>query len=96
VNDYWYITKDGAQNILDSIVRAAEESEFRVAESDKTTKRLALEDTSSNARTLVQLENQTLHITSRNPHDRLTSEYRVFIKRESMFINKVSTAEFIW
>ena len=53
-----------------------------------------LEDGTSNARVVVKLENQTLHITSKNPHDRLTSEYRVFSKKERAFTNNVSAADF--
>ena len=93
-NDYWYLTKDDAQNILESVMRAAEANAFRVAESDKPAGMLTLEDGASHARVVVKLEHQTLHITSTNPHDRLTSEYRVFSKKERAFTNHVSAADF--
>ena len=93
-NDYWYIIKEDAQNVLDSIMRSAEASDFRVAQSDKAAGMFTLEDGTSNARVVVKLENQTLHITSKNPHDRLTSEYRVFSKKERAFTNNVSAADF--
>ncbi len=96
INDYWYIIKEGAQNVLDSVVRLGEESEFRVAESNKPSGIFILQDGASNARLTVKLENQLLHISSENPHDRLTTEYRVFTKRESAFIHKISTADFVW
>jgi hypothetical protein len=95
-NDYWYRIKDGAQNVIEAVISAGEASDLRVAESDKSAGMLALEDTASNVRIVVKLENQTLHITSKNPHDRLTTEYRVFTKREHAFINKISTADFLW
>lgn len=95
-NDYWYRIKDGAQSVLEFVMRAGEANDLRVAESDKSVGMFALEDSASNARIVVKLENQTLHIASKNPHDRLTREYRVFTKRERAFINKVSTADFIW
>jgi len=53
-----------------------------------------LEDGASHARVVVKLEHQTLHITSTNPHDRLTSEYRVFSKKERAFADHVSAADF--
>jgi hypothetical protein len=95
-NDYWYRIKDGAQNVLEFVMRAGEANDLRVADSDNSAGRFALEDSASNARIVVKLENHTLHITSKNPHDRLTSEYRVFTKRERAFINKISTADFLW
>ena len=96
INDYWYRIKDGATNVLDFVLRAAEANDLRVAESDKSAGMLALEDSASAARIVVKLENQTLHITSKNPHDRVTTAYRVFAKRESAFIRKISSADFLW
>jgi hypothetical protein len=93
-NDYWYLVKDGTQNVLDSVMRSGEASDFRVAESDKAAGMFTLEDGASSARVVVKLENQTLHITSNNPHDRLTSESRVFSKKERAFTNNVSAADF--
>lgn len=95
INDYWYRIKDGAPNVLEFVMRAAEANDFRVEESYKSVGMLTLEDSASNARMVVKLENQTLHITSTNPHDRVTTEYRVFTKREHAFINKISTADFL-
>ena len=95
INDYWYRIKDGASNVLEFVMRAAEANDLRVEESYKSVGILTLEDSASNARMVVKLENQTLHITSTNPHDRVTTEYRVFTKREHAFINKISTADFL-
>src|SRR6266542_3746191 len=95
-NDYWYLIKGGTENILESVARAGETSNFRVVGFDKSAGRFALEDLSK-ARITVTLEKQTLHITSTNPHDQVTNEYRVFTTRESAFIDKISalTAETI-
>ena len=95
INDYWYRIKDGAQNVLEAVISAGEASDLRVEESYKSVGMLVLEDSASNARMVMKLENQTLHITSTNPHDRVTTEYRVFTKREHAFINKISTADFL-
>lgn len=94
ISDYWYLTKDDTQNILASVMRAAEANDFRVAESDKAAGMFTLVDGASNARVVVKLENQTLHITSTNPHDRLTSEYRAFSKKTRAFTNNISAADF--
>ncbi|MGE5818412.1 MAG: hypothetical protein ACM37Z_10340 [Deltaproteobacteria bacterium] len=95
INDYWYKIKDGAQNVLEAVISAGQASDLRVEESYKSVGMLVLEDSASNARMVVKLEDQTLHITSTNPHDRVTTEYRVFTKREHAFINKISTADFL-
>jgi hypothetical protein len=94
-NDYWYRMKDGTEKVLESVMSAGEANDFRVVDADKSAGTFALEDSASNARIVVKLENHTLHITSNNPHDRLTTEYRVFTKRERAFINKISTADFL-
>lgn len=94
-NDYWYLIKGGTENILESAAHAGETSNFRVVGFDKSADSFALEDDLSKARITVTLEKQTLHITSINPHGQVTREYRVFAKRESAFIDKISalTAE---
>ena len=89
-NDYWYLIKGGTENILESVAHAGETSNFRVVGFDKSADSFALEDDLSKARITVTLEKQTLHITSINPHSQVTSEYRMFTKRESAFIDKVS------
>lgn len=94
-NDYWYRIKSGAPKVLEFVRSAGEFNDFHVADGGKSAGMLVLEDSASNARIVVTLENDTLHITSNNPHDRLTTEYRVFTKRERAFINKVSTAGFV-
>jgi hypothetical protein len=96
-NDYWYLIKGGTENILESAAHAGETSNFRVVGFDKSADRFALEDDLSKARITVTLEKQTLHITSINPHGQVTQEYRVFTKRESALIDKISalTAETI-
>jgi hypothetical protein len=97
INDYWYIFKAKPENILESAMRAGEANNFRVVGLDKSPGKFALENDSSKARITLQLEQQTLHITSINPYDRLANEYRVFTKRESAFIDTISalTAETI-
>ena len=89
-NDYWYLIKGGTENILESAKHAGETSNFRVVGFDKSADSFALEDDLSKARITVRLEKQTLHITSINPHGQVTQEYRVFTKRESALIDKIS------
>jgi hypothetical protein len=96
INDYWYRIKDGAPKVLEQLMSTGEFNDFRVADSDKSAGTFTLEDSTSSARIMIKLENQTLHIMSKNPHDRLTTEYRVFTKRERAFITKISTADFLW
>jgi hypothetical protein len=94
-NDYRYLIKDSPEETLRSVTRIGESSELHVAGADKGSGAFDLEDGSGKARIRVKFENQTLHITSRNSHDRLSTEFRVFAKRERAFTNRVATAEFI-
>jgi hypothetical protein len=47
---------------------------------------LVLDDTLSKGRITVECAGGILHISSRNPYDRLTNDYRVFSKREGTLI----------
>lgn len=85
----------GGARLAKAVISAGEASDLCVEDSYKSVGMLVLEDSASNARIVVKLENQTLHITSNNPHDRLTAEYRVFTKKERAFINKISAADFL-
>jgi len=89
VNDYWYLVKASEQNTLEAVARAGESSELQVAGLDKAAGAFSLEDGSSKARITIKLEKQTLRVTSQNPHDRLSKEYRIFTKKELSFTNKV-------
>jgi hypothetical protein len=90
VNDYWYLIQETEQNALESVVRVGEMSDLKVVGLDKAAGTFSLEDETSKARIVVKLEKQTLHITSENPHDRLSREYRTFSKKELAFTGKVS------
>jgi hypothetical protein len=91
-NDYWYMIEGRPENILELAARAGETSGFRVLGVDKSANGFALEDSSSKARITLQLEKATLHISSSNPYNRLANEYRVFTKREGVFIEKLLDA----
>jgi hypothetical protein len=92
--DYYHFFLDRVTDgTLESVVRAGEMSNFRVADFDKSTGRFPLlEKGPSDARIIVKLENQVLHIASMNPYDRLSNEYRLFRRRETQLIERVSAA----
>jgi hypothetical protein len=92
VNDYWYLITAAQQNALASVARAGESSGLKVTGLDKAAGTFTLEDDSSKARITVKLETRTLHLTSTNPHDRLSKEYRTFTRKESALTNRISTA----
>ena len=94
INDYWYLTKGNAQNIIESVMRTAEANGLHVTGTDKAAAMFTVEDEGSNARMAIRLENQTLHITSTNPNSRLTRAYRVYSKKESAFTANVAAADF--
>jgi len=93
INYYHFFLDRVTDGTLDSIVRAGEISNFRVAEFDKSTGRfLLLEKGASNVRIIVKLENQILHITSINPYEQWSNEYRLFRRRETQLIKRISAA----
>jgi hypothetical protein len=95
MHDYWYLLKEPSESQLESVARLGESSGFKVVGLDKALRTFTLQDAGSKARMAVTLDNQTLHISSTNPHDRLSAEYRVFVKRESAFTDGVARSEVV-
>jgi len=95
MHDYWYLLKESPANQLESVALLGESSGFKVLELDKAARTFTLQDASSKARMAVTFDNQMLHITSTNPHDRLSAEYRVFVKKESAFTDGVARSEVV-
>ncbi|HEY7163528.1 MAG TPA: hypothetical protein VIB79_03110 [Candidatus Binatia bacterium] len=91
VQHYWYMVKP--ETGLDKIARLAEASGFKVDAKQSDPGSLTLEDPNNKARIAAQLDGETLHITSTNPYDRLSVEYRVFVKRETAFIESLSGSD---
>ena len=94
-HDYWYLVRESSENNLNSVARIGGSSGFKVLALDKAARSLTLEDAGSKARMAVTLDNQILHIISTNPYDRLSNEYRVFVKRETAFIDGLSRSEVV-
>ena len=93
VNYYHFFLDRVTDGTLESVMRAGEMSNFHAADFDKSTGRfLLLEKGASDARIIVKLENQILHITSMNPYDRLSNEYRLFRRSETQLIERISAA----
>jgi hypothetical protein len=87
INDYFYFfDRDAA---LESAARTGETSHFRIGGFDKSAGKFVLEDDANNGQIVVEFNKPILHVTSINPYDRLSNEYRVFIKRETQFIDKI-------
>jgi hypothetical protein len=92
INDYWYLVKPSAEAPLAAIARVAESAGFRVAGLDKESGMLRLEDPGSQAKITVKLEGSRLRMTSINPQDRLSKEYRIYTKRESALTSALATS----
>ena len=93
INYYHFFLDRVTDGTLESVMRAGEMSNFHAADFDKSTGRfLLLEKGASDARIIVKLENQILHITSMNPYDRLSNEYRLFRRSETQLIERISAA----
>ena len=92
-HDYWYLVKVPTDKVLQVVAGIGERNGFKVSRSNETPNTFKLEEPGSKASMTVTLENQTLHLTSNNPYDRLSTEYRIFVKRETAFIDNLSSSE---
>lgn len=95
VNEYRYRTKGAPDKILESVAKLGEGSGLKVTSLVKSAGTFTLEDAGSKARLAVSVTDQLLHITSTNPHDRMSNEYRAYTKREVAFTEKLASAEWV-
>ncbi len=95
VNDYWYLVKISAKDPLETVAALGESVGFKAAGLNKNAGTFSLEDPAGKARIAVELKGQILKITSRDPYHRLGNEYRAYTKRESAFINTVTSSDLV-
>ncbi len=95
INDYWYVVKETAKEPLESIAKLGEAAGMKVVGLEKEGTTFSLEDHGTKAKIAVKLDGKTLRVTSRNPHDRLASEYRAFAKREYSLMNNIGNSEIV-
>ena len=95
INDYWYIVKETTKEPLESIAKLGEATGMKVVGLEKDGTTFTLEDNSSKAKIAFKLDGKMLRVTSRNPYDRLASEYRAFTKREYALMNSIANSEIV-
>jgi hypothetical protein len=95
VNDYWYLIKPSSEDPLTTIATLSEPVGFRVGGVDKESGILRVEDPASQAKITIKLEGSRLRMTSINPHDRLSKEYRIFTRRESAFTAALAASNLV-
>ena len=95
INDYAYTIKDAAREPLDAIAQIAAANGFKAVEMNKANGTALLQDNESKAQIGVKLTGKTLALTSKNPHSRLSTEYRLYTRRETNLTNAVATADWV-
>ena len=86
VNDYFFLAPDPELNSAENV------GDSRVGGFDKSAGKSVLEDGSNNGQIVVEFKQPILHVRSINPYDRLSNAYRVFVKRETEFIETISAS----
>ncbi|HEX7229494.1 MAG TPA: hypothetical protein VF452_03800 [Candidatus Binatia bacterium] len=86
INDYFFLEPDRE---IDS---ATKMSDFHLSGFDESVRAPFLEEDLASGQIVVEFRQPILHIMSINPYDRLSNEYRVFVKRETEFIETLSVS----
>lgn len=86
VNDYFFLAPDPELNSAENV------GDSRVSGFNKSAGKSVLEDGSNNGQIVVEFKQPILHVRSINPYDRLSNAYRVFVKRETEFIETISAS----
>ena len=95
INDYWYALTAGDNGALEAIAKLGENAGMKVVGLDKDARTFTLEDNGTRGKIMVKTDGNILHLTSRNPHHRLTSEYRAYAKRESALVRRIAETEIV-
>ena len=93
INDYAYSIKYGANETLDAVAQIGAANGFKAADLTKETGTVTLQDNESNAQISVKLTGKILALTSRNPPSRLSSEYRLYTRRETNLTSAIASAD---
>ncbi|HWH77807.1 MAG TPA: hypothetical protein VNT76_10570 [Candidatus Binatus sp.] len=95
INEYWYLVKESEKEPLQSVAKLGESIGMKAALIDADAGTFTLEDVGTKAKIAVKLEGQKLHLTTRNPHHRLSGEYRAFAKREYALTTALTDSEMV-
>ena len=94
VQEYWYLANPDASTPLDQVAKLGENNGFKI-DKDSTPGTVLLQDPDSKAKVSARIEGPILHITSSDPYDRLSIEYRVSAKRETALMENVSASDLV-
>jgi len=95
INDYSYAIKDSAKEPLGAIAKIAEAHGFKVADMKKENGTVTLQDSESKAQIAATLAGQILRLTSKNPHSRISTEYRLYSRRETNLTEAIASADWV-
>jgi hypothetical protein len=95
INDYWYLVKESEKEPLQSLAKLGESMGMKAASIDTDAGTFTIEDVLTKAKIAVKLEGQKLHLTTRNPYDRLSGDYRAFAKREYVLTSTLANSEIV-
>ena len=95
INDYSYSIKDSAKEPLDTVAQIGAANDFKTADMNKENGTVTLQDNQSKAQIGVKLTGQTLRLTSKNPHNRLSGEYRLYNRRETRLTTTIAGADWV-
>lgn len=95
VNDYTYSIKEVATDPLDAVGQIAVTYGFKAVDLNKENGTVTLQDIESKALISVKLTGQTLRLTSKNPHSRISNEYRLYSRRETNLTTAIASADWV-
>lgn len=95
INDYSYIIKDNAKEPLDALAQIATDQGFKAVDLSKENGTVTLQDSQTKAQISVKLAGQILTLSSKNPHSRVTTEYRLHSRRETHLTAAIASADWV-
>jgi hypothetical protein len=95
INDYMYSIKEAAKDPLDAVGQIATANGFKAVDLNKENGTVTLQDNESKALISVKLTGQTLKLTSKNPHSRISNEYRLYSRRETNLTTAIASEDWV-
>lgn len=95
VNHYTYLVKENAKEPLEAIATIATDLGFRTADLNKDNGSVTLRDDQTKAQIDIKLTGSTLSLNAKNPHSRVSNEFRIHSRRETQLTSAIARADWV-
>jgi len=95
INDYAFAIKDAVKVPLEATAQIAVANGFKPIDMNQETGTVTLIDNESKAQISVKLTRENLQLRSKNPHSRISTEYRLYTRRKNNLTKVIASPDWV-